>query len=198
MLLFLMSMAEESDRGNIEAFYNKYKKDMMKYARSRLRRAGRKNYLFDAEDAVQATFFKIIKYISKIDFDREEKAVKNYIFSILTNEINKILRKKENFLENVEEFSEESIYNLIEELEIQKNYKKVIEAISKMDEIYSITLMYVFIEEKSVKEIASLMGISQKTVYTSVFVRTAYNPLESLKTTPLSTVNGSSLPSVIL
>ena len=166
MLLFLMSMAEESDRGNIEAFYNKYKKDMMKYARSRFRRAGRKNYLFDAEDAVQATFFKIIKYISKIDFDREEKAVKNYIFSILTNEINKILRKKEIFTENVEEFSEESIYNLIEELEIQKNYKKVIETISKMDEIYSITLMYVFIEEKSVKEIASLMGISQKTVYT--------------------------------
>jgi DNA-directed RNA polymerase specialized sigma24 family protein len=76
------------------------------------------------------------------------------------------LRKKELFTENVEEFSEESIYNFIEELEIQKNYKKVIEPISKMDEIYSITLMYVFIEEKSVKEIASLMGISQRTVYT--------------------------------
>lgn len=58
------------------------------------------------------------------------------------------------------------IYNLIEELEIKKNYKKVIKAISEMDEIYSITLMYVFIEEKSVKEIASLMGISPKTVYT--------------------------------
>ena len=166
MLLFLMSMVEESDRGKVEEFYRRYKEDMMKCAVGKMMDAGRKNYLFDAEDAVQATFFKIIKYISKIDFDREEKAVKNYVFSILTNEINKILRKKEIFLENVEEFSEESIYNLIEELEIQKNYKKVIEAISKMDEIYSITLMYVFIEEKSVKEIASLMGISQKTVYT--------------------------------
>ena len=166
MLLFLMSMVEESDRGKVEEFYRRYKEDMLKYATSKMMRAGRKNYLFDAEDAVQATFFKIIKYISNIDFDREEKAVKNYIFSILTNEINKILRKKEIFLENVEEFSEEMVYNLIEELEIKKNYKKVIKAISEMDEIYSITLMYVFIEEKSVKEIASLMGISPKTVYT--------------------------------
>ena len=166
MLLFLMSMVEESDRGKVEEFYRRYKEDMLKYATSKMMRAGRKNYLFDAEDAVQAAFFKIIKYISNIDFDREEKAVKNYVFSILTNEINKILRKKEIFLENVEEFSEEMVYNLIEELEIKKNYKKVIKAISEMDEIYSITLMYVFIEEKSVKEIASLMGISPKTVYT--------------------------------
>ena len=166
MLLFLMSMAEESDRGKVEAFYHRHKEDMMRYAISRFQSAGRKNYLFDAEDAVQATFFKILKYISKIDFKREEKAVKNYVFSILTNEINKILRKKEIFLENVEEFSEDEVYNFIEELEIQKNYKKVIEAISKMDEIYSITLMYVFVEEKSVKEVASLMGISPKTVYT--------------------------------
>lgn len=97
MLLFLMSMVEESDRGKVEEFYRRYKEDMLKYATSKMMRAGRKNYLFDAEDAVQATFFKIIKYISNIDFDREEKAVKNYIFSILTNEINKILRKKRNF-----------------------------------------------------------------------------------------------------
>lgn len=166
MLLLLMSMADEADRGKVEKFYHTYKEDMMKYAVSRFCRAGRKNYLFDAEDAVQATFFKIIKYISKIDFNRGERAIKNYVFSILTNEINKILRKKEIFSENVEEFSEEAEYNLIEELEIQKNYGKVIEAISKMDEIYSITLAYAFIEEKSVKEISELMGVAQKTVYT--------------------------------
>ena len=166
MLLFLMSMVEESNRDKVEELYHRYEKDMFKYAISRFSQAGRKNFLFDTEDAVQATFFNLFKYASNIDFSRGEKEVKNYVFSALTNEINKILRKKEIFLENVEEFSEEMVYNLIEELEIKKNYKKVIKAISEMDEIYSITLMYVFIEEKSVKEIASLMGISPKTVYT--------------------------------
>ena len=67
---------------------------------------------------------------------------------------------------NVEEFSADEVYNLVEELEIQKNYKKVIEIISQMEEIYSITLMYVFVEERSVKEVAELMGVSPKTVYT--------------------------------
>ena len=166
MLLFLMSIAEEDDREKVKKFYRTYKEEMMKFAIGRFKRAGRKNFVFDAEDAVQATFFKIIKYISKIDFNRDEKSVKNYVFSILTREIYKILRKKEIFSENVEDFPEESVYNLIEELEIQKNYKKVIETISKMDEIYSITLMYVFVEEKSVKEVAGLMGVSPKTVYT--------------------------------
>ena len=166
MLLFLMSMAEESDREKIKQFYLKYEEEMIRKACERFRRAGRKNFRFDAEDAVQATFFKMIKYISRIDFTRDEKEIKNYVFSMLFNEINKILRKKEIFLVNVEEFSADEVYNLVEELEIQKNYKKVIEIISQMEEIYSITLMYVFVEERSVKEVAELMGVSPKTVYT--------------------------------
>ena len=37
-----------------------------------------------------------------------------------------------------------------------------------MDEKYSITLMYRYSSSMSVKEIADLMGISEKTVYTRI------------------------------
>ena len=166
MLLFLMSMVEESDRGKVVELYRRYKKEMLKYARSKFRSKGRKNYRFDAEDAVQATFFKLIKYLPNIDFNRTEKEIKNYAFATLHNEIKKISEKKEISTINVEEIPEEKIYNIAEELEIRKNYQRVVDEISKMDEIYSITLMHVFVYEKSVKDVASLMGISPKTVYT--------------------------------
>lgn len=42
----------------------------------------------------------------------------------------------------------------------------MVNAIAELDEIYSTTLSLVYIHEMSVKEVARMMGISPKTVYT--------------------------------
>ena len=78
----------------------------------------------------------------------------------------RILNENEENIELDEEFCSTSEYNFIEELEIQEKYDRVVKIIEKLDEKYSTTLYLVFCKEMTVKEIADMMGISTKTVYT--------------------------------
>ena len=166
MLQFLLTVSDESDHSKIEYIYNTFYKGMMRFALSRLRSYGRRNYMLEAEDAVQNAFMKIVKHIDKIDFSRGEKNVKNYCFTILTNEISNLLQENFENFEIFEEFCLEKEYNYIEELEMRENYAKVVKAIESLDERYSVTLHLVFCEQMTVGEIAEMMGISPKTVYT--------------------------------
>ena len=166
MLLYLLTLTEESNHGKIEYLYNSYYTDMMDFAKIKLMDAGRKNFTYDAEDAVQNTFVKIINNIENVDFSRENKNIRGFVFSILTNEIYNILREKEIFTEYDEEKLSNVNFNYIETLIIIEQCNDAIEAIKKMDDKYSSTLYLAICEEMPVKDIAKLMGISEKTVYT--------------------------------
>lgn len=166
MLQFLLTLSDESSHGKIEHIYHTYHDYMMRYAISRLRAAGRTNFGYDAEDAVQNAFMKITKYIDKIDFTRGERDVKNYVLTIIHNEVCNILEENEENIEFDEDFCSAAEYNFIEELEIREKYDEVVKIIEKLDEKYSTTLDLVFCKENTVNEIAEMMGISEKTVYT--------------------------------
>ena len=166
MLQFLLTLTDESYHSKIEQLYNKYHDHMMRYALSKFQSYGRTNFVYDAEDAVQNTFTKIVKNIDRIDFSRGEKDVKNYCFSILNNEICNVLGDNEEKNEFFEELCKENEYSFIEKLDIQERYDEVVRAIEALDEKYSITLHLVFCRENTVNEIAEMMGISAKTVYT--------------------------------
>ena len=166
MLLYLFTLAEESNHQKIESIYNAYHRDMMDFAKLRLWKSGRKNFAFEAEDAVQNTFVKITRNIEKIDFSTEKKHLRGYVFSILINEISNILKEKEFVAEMDATDLEDRGFNSIETLIIVEKYDEAIEAIRKMDDKYSSTLYLSICEEMSVKNIAKMMGISEKTVYT--------------------------------
>ena len=166
MLQFLFTLTDESNHGKVEHIYNTYHDYMMKYAVSKLQAAGRTNAMYDAEDAVQNAFMKIVKHIDKIDFYRGEKDVKNYCLTILCNEVCNALRDNEEKFEFFEEFCSEKEYNYIEELEMQENYNEVVKAIKALDEKYSTTLYLIFCKEKTVNQVADMMGLAPKTVYT--------------------------------
>ena len=166
MLQFLLTLTDESNHGKIEHIYNTYHDFMMKYAVSKLKNMGRANFIYDAEDAVQNTFMKIAKYADNIDFSRGEKDVKNYCFSILTNEICNVIDDNEEIYELTDEFDIEKEFSFVEELEIKENYEQTVKAIERLDEKYSTTLYLIFCREHTVNEVAEMMGISTKTVYT--------------------------------
>ncbi len=166
MLQFLLTLSDESNHGKIEHIYYAYRDYMMRYAISRLQAAGRTNFGYDAEDAVQNAFMKITRHIDKIDFEREERDVKNYVLTIIHNEVCNILNENKEKFEFYEEFCSAPEYNFIEELALRENYDQIVKIIEKLDEKYSTTLYLVFCKEMTVKEIADLMGISAKTVYT--------------------------------
>ena len=166
MLQFLLTLTDESNHGKIEHIYNTYHDYMMRYAVSKFKNEGRTNFVYDAEDAVQNAFVKITKYIDAIDFSRGEKDVKNYCLMTLCNEIYDVLGDNEENFEFDEEFCSEKEYNIIEELEMKECFNEVIRAIKALDERYSITLYCAFCQEMTPNEIADMMGINVKTVYT--------------------------------
>jgi len=168
MLYFLLTLADESDHKKIEYIYNNYHEYMLKFAASKFRGYGRRNAFYDAEDAVQNAFVKITKYINNIDFNAKNKEIKNYVFAILINEIYNILNKNIEIDEIDEEYSENQEYDYIRELDVKERYNEIVEAIEHMDEKYSSTLFMLYCKEMTINEIAELMGISTKTVYTRV------------------------------
>ena len=166
MLQFLLTLTDESNRGKVEELYYKYHDYMIKCAVSKFKSLGRSNCVYDAEDAVQNTFMKITKHIDKIDFSRPDADVKNYCLAILTNEICNILNDNEEIYEFDEEYCSFEEYNFVDELNIRESYDEVVKAIEKLDEKYSTTLQLFYCEEMAPNDIAELMGLSPKTVYT--------------------------------
>lgn len=168
MLQFLLSISDESDHAKIIYIYNKYHEFMIKFAVSKFKNMGRSNYVFDAEDAVQSAFVKITRYINNIDFSASEKNIKNYVFSILSNEICNIISENTEFDELDEEFYDKTDDDFIEELHIKERYNQAVRAIENLDERYSTTMFLLYCNEMSVNEISDLMDISSKTVYTRI------------------------------
>lgn len=166
MLQFLLSISDESNHDKIEKLFYKYHDGMLRYAQRKLLYCNNSDYVHNAEDAVQNTFVKIVKKIDEIDFSKGERFVKSLVFSYLISEIYKILKKNKVFLEFDEEIYPNEDYNIIDELDMQENYEKVVKAVEELDEKYSTTLFLYFNKEMSIKEIANMMGISEKTVYT--------------------------------
>lgn len=166
MLQFLYTLTDESNYNKIERIYTDYYDYMMRFAVSKFNSCGTENSIYNAEDAVQNAFVKITKNIDNIDFSKSEKSVKNYCFGILSNEIYNILDGDSEILEFAEEefFTEDSSF--IEKLIMKENYDRVVEAIESMDVKYSSTLYFYFTRDMTVNEIAEMMGISSKTVYT--------------------------------
>ena len=143
-----------------------YHDDMIRFARHKLRIAGVQSYEVDAQDAVQSSFLKLCKYYKSIFESVPDKQLKVYVFSIVRNEVNSIINVNNRFekaYECIETLTDEEF---LERLKIKEQYDDVMDAIKKLDDKYSFTLLFYYVEEMSVKNIAENMEIPEKTVYT--------------------------------
>lgn len=166
MLQFLLSISDEKDHSKIEYLYNQYHGDMLRFAKYRLHQKGMPNYELDAEDAVQNAFIKITKYIHRIDFTTDEKEIKAYILKIVSNETINIVSDYMYF-DDIDELKETMADgDFFDQMRIKTRYDEVVEVIGRLDEKYSIPLSLRYSENIDVKEIAELLGIAEKTVYT--------------------------------
>ena len=166
MLFFLFIISDEKDHFKIEYIYNHFHDDMIRFAKYRLKKAGLPNYEMDAEDAVQNAFLKITKYIHAIDIDVNRNELKSYVLTIVSNETSNITADYtyfEDFDDHIEELRDDEFY---EHMRINERYEEVVETIKKLDDKYSIILLYRYRNNMSVSQIAELMGLPDKTVYT--------------------------------
>lgn len=167
MLAYLLTLAEESDKNKIEHLYKRFHGDMLRLARYQFQKSGVKGDVHSlAEDAVQNSFLKLIRYIDKIDFEKGERSVKIYVLSVVLNECVSLIKDVKNVADIDEDPSFLADTSFFERLLIKERYDTVIRIIEKMDERYSTVLLYFYRHEMTAKEIAHLMGLSPKTVYT--------------------------------
>lgn len=169
MLLFLYTLVDPEEKYKIEYIYHTFHDDMIRLAKSSLKNADVSNYDYDAEDIVQNAFIKISRYIKKIDIHRDPLVLRAYIFTIVSNEFNNFMKDRryfesvDDYVETLQDFPDEE---LIPDGKVQAMYKDVVRAIREMDDKYGVTILYRYRDDMSVAEIAELMGISEKTVYT--------------------------------
>ena len=166
LLSFFLMICDDDDKEKVKHIYKKYHHDMLKYAKVQLKKMNVPDYEMEAEDVVQASFLKISRYIKKIQFDMGEGAVKSYVFAIVLNEA---INSSNEYVAtvNIDDCYEVSAEDeFFEQLPIKEDYEKVIQAIQRLDDKYRYTLMLHYTHDMSVKEIAMLLGIPEKTVYT--------------------------------
>lgn len=166
MLQFLLSIADESDHAKVEYIYNRYHDEMLRVAKARLHRRNVPNYELDAEDAVQNAFVKIVKHINRIDFTAEDRSLRAYILKIVANEAISVAddyRIVDDIDELADEIEDGDFFGM---LRVHERYEDVVEAIQQLDERYSIPLALRCGDNMGIKEIAELLGISDKSVYT--------------------------------
>lgn len=168
MLSFLLSIADKSDHEKVEYVYHQYHQSMLRLARSRLRGMGAVNSDLDAEDVVQNAFVKIVLNINKIDFSLSEREIRNYIMKIVINEA-LIFMADVVYTDNIDKYTETlSDGVFFEQMDIRENYREVVAALKMLDERYSIALSLRYMENLSIKEIAAMLGIEEKSVYTRI------------------------------
>lgn len=165
VLCFLLSIADESQHEKIEYLYTSFHSDMIKYAKYRLNSCGISNYEEDAQDVVQNAFVKIVKYTHAIDFTVGDRKLRAYMLAIVTNEVN-------NFLNDIDltEPLDDTLPDddFFPALQVSSRYDEVVAAIERLDDRYSIALLYRYRENMSIKELATLLGIAEKSVYTRI------------------------------
>lgn len=163
MLAFLLSIVEEGHQEQVQYLYDTYHDDMIRFAKYRLQTYGDCNYDTNAQDVVQNVYLKLTKYIHAVDFTLSHNELRAYVMAIVTNEAINLLKGNKPVEELDDTVTEEEFF---ERLRIQERYYEVMAAIESLDERYSITMLYRYRENMSVKELAALLGIAEKSVYT--------------------------------
>ena len=166
MLQFLLTLCDEKYHSRIEYIYNRFHDDMMRFAVSKFRTMDSHNPVLDAEDAVQRAYLRITKYIHNLRFPMHDNKLRCYVFSVVLHEVIRITEENEKNFEFREEIFVDDGYNIIEDIDIKLMYEDVVKAIENLDPVYSVTLLLKYERGLTPTEIAEMMEIPEKTVYT--------------------------------
>lgn len=112
-----------------------------------------------AEDAVHNAFLQVIKHFEKI-YEIPRNKMQFWLVSIVKNEAITLLRKQRKYvpLEGWETYAREA------EADDTMGYERVVELIRAMPESYRRALEMKFLEERTDKEIARALGLTEGAV----------------------------------
>lgn len=156
-----------ADQARIAEIYEKYGADMKNVARIKLRDSANAEY--DAEEAVQNAFIRIIERRDFARFYASEKKMHAYFMMLVANEAAIIIQKQSGEIETCElrdELCKEE--DFFTRLLLKSEAETVMRAMLRLKERYRTVLTLRCVEELSVQEISERLGMKPKTVYTNI------------------------------
>lgn len=167
LALYMSFIDDESHRRLFEEIYINYRKQMFLVARSLLGNDS------DAEDIVHDVFLKIAKkHMAKISRIENGIDLRNYLLKATKHTALDHLRKHQHERISMDTEIEMDIPDtvdmsdtaFVEKICNNVEYKRIIEAIASLKDIYREVLYYHFVMELSVPEVAKLMNCKVSTV----------------------------------
>ncbi|MFA9463665.1 MAG: RNA polymerase sigma factor [Velocimicrobium sp.] len=165
MLIFLSMIETEEEKDKFVQIYEKYSHFMWYVANEVLW----DNYL--AEDAVQEAFLALTRHLHKIDCVDSPKT-KKFLMTIAKSKAIDIIRKKKgDLLEDMDiaSIQENNTEDLLNEYIAKESHESLLISITKLEDIYRLVFEYKYLHQLSDKEIADILGVTQKTVNVRIF-----------------------------
>jgi len=165
--LFLMLLDDENDKLTFEMLYSKYKD-------AGLRRALRllNNNQFDAEDALQRAWVTVYRNFDKLK-TKNEHVIATYLFETIKYKAIAVASDNKKWGTETEKMISEEFENVSDDLLFEICAKEKQETINKvfcnLDETYRDVLIFHFLNGLSIKEIASQIGVNEKSVWTKLY-----------------------------
>lgn len=167
LILYMSFIDDQSHRRLFEEIYLNYRKQMLLVARSVLRNET------DAEDVLHDVFLKIAKkHMSRISKIENHIDLRNYLLKATKHTALDHLRKHQNekvIFDAANVLNQKNVADIADDELLDKvccgiEYKRIVDAIVSLDEIYRDALYYHFVLEMSVPEIAKLLDCKTSTV----------------------------------
>ena len=166
MLQFVLSLVGEADQAKIKGIYDLCQNDMLRYAAYMIKDQKKtRRPLLDAEDIVQEVWVRISKNWGLLGDDWTPTQIKTYMLTAVKNEVLYLMKHQKETEVLGEVASDE---DFLERILREERYLAVVKEIKGMDERYSIPLFYHFVQRRSIKEIATVLELPVKTVYTRI------------------------------
>jgi RNA polymerase sigma-70 factor (ECF subfamily) len=164
----LLSLADESDHDKIVYLYTHFHDVMIRAAKRKLYMARIPNAADVAEDVVQNAFVKLTMYVKAINFNVNERELRSYVLSTVAREvINELEDRREH--DDIDEYLNiASDEDFVKDVMTHERYEAVVAAIEQLDEKYRLALEYHFYKGFSVKQMAELFEMPEKTIYTRI------------------------------
>ncbi len=158
LVLLLQSLETEEERKIFAEIYYKYEQYLLKTATDKL---DDKSFVLDC---VQDTFFELIKSFDNFKAVESENKQKSYIATICKRCAIKINNNKNNKSISFETISENDLKQSDDFFLYKADYKRLVETIYDLKDIYREPLIMKYAEEYTINEISEILGVPVNTV----------------------------------
>lgn len=168
MLYVCLSLIDDrTEKLKFEDLYSRYKDITLRRAMRML-----PNNAFDAEDAFQSAWIQIARQMDKL-IGKDDRVIATYILKTLEYRVLDIINKNKEWDEEIQHVlvdpenyaTDDMLYSVC----AKESKEKIVKIIKAMDSIYKDVLMLYFMNDLNIKEIATVLGESEKTVWTRFY-----------------------------